>query len=223
MNELLVILSVSIISSGIAYFLNFLDLRGALAAFFIFIGISFLENTGWTFLLIFFMYTGSFATKYKSKIKEKTIINYYKKRSYVNVLANGSAPLIFAFLGNPYGYIASIACVSSDTLSSELGVLTKSDPVSILDLRKKVQRGENGGISIGGTAIGIVTSIIFGIVGYIVVTSEFKIIYLAVMLGTLGNFVDSFLGATLENKKIINGHIVNFLSSLLSGTLAMLI
>ncbi|KAK4936268.1 hypothetical protein LTR10_022796 [Elasticomyces elasticus] len=102
------------------------------------------------------------------------------------------------------GIMANYAAVAADTLSSELGILSKSKPVLITSLRT-VPPGTNGGVSlagllagVGGSAAMAATSILLlkfcetGKAGYI------QTFFLLTALGTAGTLLDSLLGAVLQ-------------------------
>ncbi|CAK7264670.1 hypothetical protein SEPCBS57363_001200 [Sporothrix epigloea] len=59
------------------------------------------------------------------------------------------------------GIIANYAAVAADTFSSELGILTSATPRLITSLSlRKVPRGTNGGVTLGGLAAGLLGSLI---------------------------------------------------------------
>lgn len=106
--------------------------------------------------------------------------------------------------------MSSFACVNGDTWASELGILSKSDPVLITDLRKKVPRGTNGGISQWGLFVSFAGGLFIGLFYYIATLifidrdllidspPQYPIILLGGIAGFFGSLVDSFLGATLQ-------------------------
>ncbi|CAK7266585.1 hypothetical protein SEPCBS119000_002105 [Sporothrix epigloea] len=59
------------------------------------------------------------------------------------------------------GIIANYAAVAADTFSSELGILSSATPRLITSLTlRKVPRGTNGGVTLGGLAAGLLGSLI---------------------------------------------------------------
>lgn len=116
------------------------------------------------------------------------------------------------------GIIANYAAVCADTFSSELGILSRTEPRLITSLNlRKVPRGTNGGVTVWGLVAGFLGSLI------IVGTSLFflpmcagrtsgkvgggrswtlneKVVFAAGMTiwGTLGSLLDSFLGGWLQ-------------------------
>jgi uncharacterized membrane protein len=129
------------------------------------------------------------------------------------------------------GIIANYAAVAADTFSSELGILSKSEPRLITSLTlRKVPRGTNGGVTLLGLGAGLLGSII-------IVTSSMLFLPLCneesaawksgggapwstenrqlfmgflVLWGTLGSVLDSFLGAIFQRsvKDVRTGKIV---------------
>ncbi|CAK7202980.1 hypothetical protein SEUCBS139899_005707 [Sporothrix eucalyptigena] len=71
--------------------------------------------------------------------------------------------LCFAWGGDllVIGIIANYAAVAADTFSSELGILSSATPRLITSLTlRKVPRGTNGGVTLGGLAAGLLGSVI---------------------------------------------------------------
>lgn len=105
--------------------------------------------------------------------------------------------------------MSAFACCNGDTWASELGILSKADPVLITTFQK-VPRGTNGGVSVWGLFVSFAGGIFIGIFYYIAtivfVDSEtllnsppqFPIIILGGVAGLVGSVIDSFLGATCQ-------------------------
>ncbi|KAL2444136.1 hypothetical protein ABEF95_015151 [Exophiala dermatitidis] len=102
------------------------------------------------------------------------------------------------------GIMSNYAAVAADTLSSELGILSKSRPILITTLRS-VPPGTNGGVSgagllagIGGSAAISATSVL--LLNFCEKTSlgPWRSFILLTALGTVGTLVDSLLGAFLQ-------------------------
>lgn len=109
------------------------------------------------------------------------------------------------------GIMANYAAVTADTLSSELGILSKTRPVLITTL-KSVPPGTNGGVSLAGLAAGVGGAaviaanccVLLDVCDYDVVgggsTASLlvKVFVLLTVLGSVGTLLDSFLGAVLQ-------------------------
>ena len=76
---------------------------------------------------------------------------------------DATGDLCFSWRGDllVIGIIANYACVAADTFSSELGILSSQTPRLITSpTLRKVPRGTNGGVTVGGLAAGLLGSMI---------------------------------------------------------------
>eukprot|EP00521_Asterionellopsis_glacialis_P000418 CAMPEP_0195247722 /NCGR_PEP_ID=MMETSP0706-20130129/1138_1 /TAXON_ID=33640 /ORGANISM="Asterionellopsis glacialis, Strain CCMP134" /LENGTH=206 /DNA_ID=CAMNT_0040299285 /DNA_START=25 /DNA_END=648 /DNA_ORIENTATION=- len=111
------------------------------------------------------------------------------------------APLASLFAS---AVLAHHATVLADTLASELGILSETDPILITTFRR-VPPGTNGGISlwgticsgIGGFLMGLLT-VLMDIFSGLSPLQPLKMIFFGSVCGVLGSLVDSLLGATLQ-------------------------
>lgn len=128
------------------------------------------------------------------------------------------------------GIISNYAAVCADTFSSELGILSRTEPRLITSFNlRKVPRGTNGGVTVWGLVAGFLGSMIIVTTSLIFLPlcsdhtsrevaggqpwSIHEIIAFAVGLtvwGTLGSLLDSFLGGWLQRsvKDVRTGKIV---------------
>ncbi|MBC7117688.1 TIGR00297 family protein [Methanothermobacter tenebrarum] len=170
----------------------------------------------WLILIFIFLILSLLATKYKKNYK-KSMKLYEGRRNARNVISNGIIPFIMAsfsyydgFLG---GFIGSVATATADTLASEIGVL--QTPRLITDLTREVKPGTDGGVSLLGTAAGIIGAGIIGLSAYFlnICPNPLISVKIAVIAGTIGCFMDSILGALFERKNYINNEQVNLLAT----------
>jgi len=162
-------------------------------------------------MLVFFFLLGSMASRIGTRKKAKAHALHERQgaRTIAQVVANGLPSLIFAMLyyitsleSCLLAVLACFAAATADTFSSEIGMLSRKEPVSILTL-KPLQPGLSGGITLlglMGAAIGALTVSIsaiptFGIGGMIVV----------IITGVLGSVLDSVLGAAFQAKYQMQG------------------
>ncbi|KAJ2978931.1 hypothetical protein NUW58_g7340 [Xylaria curta] len=116
------------------------------------------------------------------------------------------------------GIIANYAAVAADTFSSELGILSRTEPRLITSLNlRKVPRGTNGGVTVWGLVAGFLGSMIIVTTSLIFLpmcgshtsgkvgggqpwSMSEKVIFAWGMTvwGTLGSLLDSFLGGWLQ-------------------------
>lgn len=224
---LFVILAGAIIASVAAKKLTVAAaLIGGILGLFIYAGAGF---TGIALVAVFFM-LGTLATSWKKKYKENTGLSEINssRRNAGQVIANAGVAAICGLLGyffEEYVFIsrlmiaASLSSAIADTLSSELGNVYGKRFYNILTLQKDT-RGLNGVVSLEGTGIGVIGSIIIALVyavGFGFAPNTFLIIVIA---GTIGNLFDSILGASLERKQYLNNDAVNFLNTAIAALIA---
>lgn len=203
-------------------------LAGGLIGFIVFTGSGYLGLV----LLAFFFVSGTMVTAHKSSQKNNNskIALEENRRTAGQVFANsGCAALaaLFAFLdkGNSHLYIAmiaaSLASATSDTFSSELGMVYGRRFYNCLTFKPDV-KGENGVVSLEG--------ILFGIIGAALIAGIYSLfkgysthVFWIIIAGILGNLSDSVLGAALERKHYINNNVVNFISAAIAALTILLL
>jgi uncharacterized protein (TIGR00297 family) len=116
-----------------------------------------------------------------------------------------------------------MATATGDTLASEIGSTYRSQPLMITTL-KRVSAGTDGAVSLlgefaalGGSVAIALTAYLTGITG----PNAAAALVLAVLGGMLGTNIDSLLGATLQQRKILTNEGVNLMATLIGGLLAM--
>lgn len=157
-------------------------------------------------LLITFFLVGSAFTKYKYGLKEEIGAAEMKEgaRTWKNVAANLLFPIvtlvIYALTSwrlSALAFISSLSGALSDTLGSEIGVLSSKPPVMIHNLRR-VPPGTSGAVSVLGIIASLAGSLLISVEALslsIISLSEFP---LALILGFLCSIIDSLLGALLQ-------------------------
>ena len=204
-----------------------LDATGTAVAVLMGLLVYFFAGYSWLILLLSFLFLGFATTKYRYSYKKKLNVSepHGGRRRAVNVIANGALPTIFAglyaidssqgvFLA---GYLASLATVTGDTLSSELGVLSRKKPVLITTFQE-VPHGTNGGITLLGELAGIAGALFIGLMAYALGMAPLTLSLASSLLGgILGFNFDSLLGAVFERRRMLSNAWVNFLSSMAGG------
>lgn len=168
-------------------------------------------------ILVAFFISSSLLTKYNRFFKNnlEDINEKGGKRDHIQVVANGLLGLIFAVLFHItqnhvfiLAYATAFASSNADTWASELGVLSKTNPISIISF-KKIERGMSGGVSILGTIASALGAGFIGMilaVGYIyqygINTYWMKLFILCSLCGFIGSLIDSLIGASIQAKYI---------------------
>ncbi|TGJ88673.1 hypothetical protein E0Z10_g58 [Xylaria hypoxylon] len=152
-----------------------------------------------------------------------SLLHTYQLRQRREAILSGQSPegtYCYSWGGDllVVGIIANYAAVCADTFSSELGILSRTEPRLITSLNlRKVPRGTNGGVTVWGLVAGflgsmiiITTSLMFlpmcgdntsgKIGGGRPWSMSEKVIFAWGMTiwGTLGSLLDSFLGGWLQ-------------------------
>lgn len=165
--------------------------------------------------LILFFVLGSLTSKYKKDQKQagESLHERQGARSWVQVLANSFSILLLLWLGEAMGQqevsflaaFAVLAAAAADTVSSDLGMLTKGKTFSILS-GKPVTKGLSGGVSWLGFLSGFLASLCLAMP--LVPLGRWKEVVVLVVLGFLGTIVDSILGDLFQVKYLSpEGHL----------------
>jgi uncharacterized protein (TIGR00297 family) len=217
----------------LAYMLKAASRSGAVCGFLL--GTAIYLGYGYkSFLLLFaFVLLGSVATRlgFAKKAARGVAERRGGARSWREALANLLAAAFFAILvitthheaAFLLALVATLAEAAGDTVSSEIGQWA-SDHAYLITTFKLVPAGEDGGISLAGTAGGFAASaIIMGLGLGLGLCGSFAFAGPAIALGAAaaGNLFDSFLGATIQRRGLVSNSLVNFAGTSLAGGLAL--
>lgn len=149
-----------------------------------------IANLGFLICLAGFFFSSTYATKYKSKHKEKLEEDHKEggQRNWIQALCNagmatqlallylldcgsGERPIDFKELYRAswlqIAVMSAFACSNGDTWASELGtVLARGDPY-LITTRKRVPRGTNGGVSLPGLVVSFLGGQLIGVVFFL--------------------------------------------------------
>ncbi|MBL4951403.1 DUF92 domain-containing protein [Neobacillus sp. YIM B02564] len=160
------------------------------------------EMKGLLLLGIFFA-SSSYWSKYKSALKMKMEEKLAKgaTRDWRQVLANGGAAALYSVLyfyqPSPLfivGFTAALASANSDTWASEIGSLSKQNPLYIRTW-KRVEKGTSGAVSGLGTVAAILGSLLIALMSILVFNLPLLLGWVIFLSGYLGNVIDTLIGA----------------------------
>jgi uncharacterized protein (TIGR00297 family) len=117
---------------------------------------------------------------------------------------------------------AALSEAAADTVSSEVGQARNAD-ARLISNWEVVPAGTNGGVSWTGTVAGIAAAAFVSLVSVITGLIPFKWLGISIVGAVAGMIADSFLGALLEQRKILSNDAVNFLGTLVAACLAFIV
>jgi uncharacterized protein (TIGR00297 family) len=226
--------AINFLIAGLTLALHMVSFSGFLVGFLI--GTTIYTFGGYQlFLILFtFFFLGSAATKFGYARKKAIGVAQEKggARGWKNAVANCSVAAFLAILSMlsplPYalifvaGFFGAFATAAADTVSSEIGQVLGKHPILITTL-KPVPVGTEGAISLEGTFAGVLASMILCGVGIVVADIPVWMAVVCVIAAFVGTTVESYLGATLEQMKIVDNEIINFMNTLVGAAVAMLL
>ena len=215
MTDFIIGLALSFFISYAAYKKESLSISGIILATVYGAGLYLFGGLYFFLAMISFFISSSLLSHFKKTKKSKYEDGNGKsgKRDYTQVIANGFPSFLFGLLyylmGNHLyilGFSTALAAANADTWASEIGLLSKKNPISIITW-KPIEKGLSGGISLLGTLASLAGSAFISfisLVGYIIRFGfkDYLLVYffLSILGGFLGSIIDSILGATVQAK-----------------------
>lgn len=197
-------------------------LTGGLVAILIYMGAGY---AGLALLATFFLLaTGATAWRRDEKHNPFSGVKHQEKRRAGQVLANGGAAAVVGLwmaLSHRHSGVgllmiaSSLSSATADTLSSELGVVYGRKFINIITWGPDTA-GLDGVVSLEGLLTGFFGSCVVAIV-YAMGSSWGPGVLAVVFAGTIGNLVDSVLGATLERQGKLTNNMVNLINTVVAA------
>ena len=197
----------AIIIAFLAYRAHSLNTSGSFAATIVGTIVFGIGGWQWATLLLIFFITSSALSRMFKKRKQGLSDKYSKgnQRDAGQVFGNGGLATVFVLIHALYpeatiswvGFAASLAAVNADTWATELGVLNPTPPHMITDLRKRVEKGTSGGVSLFGTFASLLGASVIALPAAWF-AENWSLFFLITLAGLAGALFDSLLGATLQ-------------------------
>ncbi len=195
----------AIVFAAISYQFRFLTVGGALATFVLASLIFGIGGWKWAVPIITFFILSSVLSRVGSQQKEvlASVFEKSSTRDQSQVWANGGVAGILVALSflspSPdyyWMYLGALAAVTADTWGTELGILSRKDPVFVTSFQP-VARGTSGGVSVRGILAGLVGAAAIA-VSAIQWVGDWLVLPMVIVAGILGSIADSVLGATVQ-------------------------
>ena len=204
------------------------DLSGLFSSALVGIVLLVFAGPRWFLIMLVFFILGSAATKYRFEYKRRIGVEQGRggARGYRNVFANGiaatAAAVLFGVFQQPVFIVMYVGCVATaaaDTLASEIGV-TGGIPYMITTL-KKVPIGTNGGVTLVGETVALVGGLLVSGAAFLLGIITLPMVLICTLAGFVGTNIDSFVGATLENRGFLGNAGTNLLATIGGGVVAV--
>ncbi|RPJ55816.1 MAG: DUF92 domain-containing protein, partial [Acidobacteria bacterium] len=186
---------------------------------------------GWTLLFASYLVA---SVSSRLGLKRKAVLGIAEERNGRrgpgNTIANTGlaafAAVVAAF--SPYReaallvMVAALAAGASDTVASEIGKAWGRRTFLFPSL-KPVRPGTSGAVSLEGTAAGLVAALGLSAIGLSLGLLKGNGLWYATAGATIGAFVESWLGATLETAGILDNDMLNFINTAVAAAAAIAI
>jgi uncharacterized protein (TIGR00297 family) len=198
------------------------------------IGVVVFAATGFSGWLLLFASFLAATVASRMGLKRKALLGIAEeregRRGPGNAMANCLVATAAAFVvvTTPYAdsallaLVAALAAGGSDTVASEIGKAW-GRRTYLVPTFKEVRPGTSGGVSIEGTAAGVLAAFALVAMGSALGLIGRDMIWVAVVGATVGSFAESWLGATLEGRGFLNNDLLNFLNTAIAATMALLL
>ncbi|MEM4663210.1 MAG: DUF92 domain-containing protein [Candidatus Diapherotrites archaeon] len=153
----------------------------------------------------------------------------HERRGISNIIGNGMPSLVALFFGSQIGFYGGLSAALSDTMSSEIGLLSKNKPRLITNMKKQVPPGTDGGITLDGTIAGLAGAFLIGFCFFSFAYKNSSMLksllgfFIITISGFFGCLTDSLFGALFENKGKLSNTEVNLAGSSTGVLLAHLL
>ena len=194
-----------------SYKTNQLSASGSIVAFFVGFGITYFLGFGaFTTMILFFLFAGVLSkfAKHRSTFDAESIQKKGSRRDGMQVFANGGmalvAAVLYAFSPSMVALVmfgSSVAEAASDTFAGEIGILSKSEPISIITGRK-MKPGLSGAVSALGNMAGLLGALfiaLYWMSSFLPLEGKsFAYASVVAVSGFFGCLMDSVLGGTVQ-------------------------
>ena len=165
-------------------------------------------------------------------LRRKTLLGIAEgkggRRGAGNAIANTGVAAAAALLGaltyahdaSRLAFVTALAAGGSDTVASEIGKAWGRRTV-LVPTFARVPPGTSGAISAEGTAAGLLGALALAMFGAAVSLIPWSMVPLIVLCATIGSFAESVMGATLEERGIVNNDVLNFLNTTIAAVAAV--
>ena len=204
------------------YFARTVTISGAIAGAMLGTAIMFFAGVaGWVLLLLSF---ASAVVTSRMGIARKRALGIDEarggRRGAGNAIANtgvaaaaaAMSALTYAHDAGRLAFVAALVAGASDTIASEIGKAWGKRTFLITTLRR-VPAGTSGALSLEGTLAGLAGAAALAAIGAALGLTTWLLALVVVAAATAGSLLESALGASLEDRGIVNNDVLNFINT----------
>ena len=196
------------------------------------IGIAVCAFAGWKAWLLLFACFLVASISSRLGLKRKALLGIAEerggRRGPGNAVANTGLAAVAAIVAGLSGardgallaMVAALVAGASDTVASEIGKAW-GQRTYLFPTFARVRPGTSGAVSLEGTAAGLLAAIGLASLGRALGLVDGHGVWFAAAGATIGAFVESSLGATLENRGILNNDMLNFINTAVAAAAAV--
>lgn len=160
-------------------------------------------------MLLIFLFSAAVSSRVSDSARGRRNEIHEKEgpRDGIQVLVNtipALLSLVLFFINRQYTFLivfsATVSEACADTWASDIGMLSKKKPISVLSF-KRIDTGLSGGVSFLGSCISVIIALLWSFL-HCLIWGFNGILYSVILFvsSTLGVFFDSFLGALIQVK-----------------------
>lgn len=138
----------------------------------------------------------------------------------VSTFAAVMAVLTYAHDPALLAFTAALVAGASDTVASEIGKAWGRRTFLVTTLRR-VPPGTSGAMSLEGTLAGVGSATLLALAAAALGLVMFSEVWVVVAAATIAALVESALGATLEERRVVNNDVLNFINTSVAAFVAI--
>lgn len=185
--------------------------------------------SGWALLFASFL---AATVSTRLGLKRKSVLGIAEsrggRRGPGNAIANTGLAAFAAIIaalsphrdGALLAMVAALIAGASDTVASEIGKAWGTRTY-LFPTFARVRPGTSGGVSLEGTGAGLVAALALAALALALGLIKGNGLWFATIGATVGSFVESSLGATLESSGTVDNDMLNFINTALSAAFAI--
>ena len=223
-------IAANVVVAAVGYFARTVTIPGAMCG--AVIGTTVIVTCGWEGWGLLLATFALAVVSSRVGLRRKTLLGIAEgkggRRGVGNAIANTGVAAAAALLGSltyatdasRLAFVAALAAGGSDTVASEIGKAWGRRTVRVPTFAR-VPPGTSGAISAEGTVAGLLGAAALAMCGAVAGLIPWSMVLVVVLGATIGSFAESLMGATLEERGIVNNDVLNFVNTAIAAFAAV--